>query len=88
MRGFSAKLENKSPHPNSLARGEGNYRVITKISGNLLRLDDDSVTLGVEAFEYQVFIAESARRALQGHVARRSACTRFTITTAIRRGAG
>jgi Holliday junction DNA helicase RuvA len=42
--------------------------VITKISGNLLRLDDDSATLGVEAFEYQVFIAESTRRALQGQV--------------------
>jgi len=38
--------------------------MITKISGNLLRLDDDSATLGVEAFEYQVFIAESSRRAL------------------------
>jgi holliday junction DNA helicase RuvA len=39
--------------------------VITKISGNLLRLDDDSATLSVEAFEYQVFIAESTRRSLQ-----------------------
>jgi Holliday junction DNA helicase RuvA len=38
--------------------------VITKISGNLLRLDDDSATLAVEAFEYQVFIAESTRRSL------------------------
>jgi holliday junction DNA helicase RuvA len=42
--------------------------VITKISGNLLRLDDDSATVGVEAFEYQVFIAESTRRALQPQV--------------------
>jgi len=42
--------------------------VITKISGTLLRLDDDSATLGVEAFEYQVFIAESSRRALQQQV--------------------
>src|SRR6476661_9641302 len=42
--------------------------MITKISGNLLRLDDDSVTIGVEAFEYQVFIAESTRRALQSQV--------------------
>src|SRR4051812_14440491 len=42
--------------------------MITKISGNLLRLDDDSATLGVEAFEYQVFIAESSRRALQSQV--------------------
>jgi Holliday junction DNA helicase RuvA len=42
--------------------------VITKISGNLLRIDDDSATLGVEAFEYQVFIAESSRRALQARI--------------------
>jgi len=42
--------------------------VITKISGNLLRLDDDSATVGVEAFEYQVFIAESSRRALSAQV--------------------
>src|SRR6478672_3976785 len=42
--------------------------MITKISGNLLRLDDDSATLGVEAFEYQVFIAESSRRSLQPQV--------------------
>ena len=42
--------------------------MITKISGTLLRLDDDSATLGVEAFEYQVFIAESSRRALQAQV--------------------
>jgi len=42
--------------------------VITKISGALLRLEDDSATLGVEAFEYQVFIAESSRRALQSQI--------------------
>ncbi len=42
--------------------------MITKISGNLLRLDDESATVGVEAFEYQVFIAESTRRALQSQV--------------------
>ena len=35
--------------------------MITKISGNLLRLDNDSATLAIEAFEYQVFIAESTR---------------------------
>ena len=39
--------------------------MITKISGNLLRLDDDSATLAAEPFEYQVFIAESTRRSLQ-----------------------
>jgi Holliday junction DNA helicase RuvA len=42
--------------------------VITKISGNLLRLDEESATVGVEAFEYQVFIAESTRRVLQSQV--------------------
>ena len=42
--------------------------MITKISGTLLRLDDDSATLGVEAFEYQVFIAESSRRTLQSQI--------------------
>ena len=42
--------------------------MITKISGNLLRLDDESATLAAEPFEYQVFIAESSRRALQSLV--------------------
>jgi Holliday junction DNA helicase RuvA len=39
--------------------------VITRISGQLLKLDDDSATIGVEAFEYQVYIAEFSRRQLQ-----------------------
>ncbi|HYN00152.1 MAG TPA: Holliday junction branch migration protein RuvA, partial [Aestuariivirgaceae bacterium] len=39
--------------------------MITRISGQLLRLDNDSATLGIEAFEYQVFIAEFSRRQLQ-----------------------
>jgi Holliday junction DNA helicase RuvA len=39
--------------------------VITKITGNLMRLDDDSATLDCPPLEYQVFIAESTRRALQ-----------------------
>lgn len=42
--------------------------MITRISGQLLRLDDDSATLEVEAFEYQVFIAESSRRPLQAQL--------------------
>lgn len=42
--------------------------MITRISGQLLRLDDDSATLGIEAFEYQVFIAEFTRRQLQASV--------------------
>ena len=52
----------------SNATWRGRSNVITKISGNLLRLDDDSATVEVEAFEYQVFIAESTRRAVQGQV--------------------
>jgi Holliday junction DNA helicase RuvA len=39
--------------------------VITKISGTLLLLGDDSATLDCAPFNYQVFIAESSRRALQ-----------------------
>ncbi|MEX2175686.1 MAG: Holliday junction branch migration protein RuvA [Pirellulaceae bacterium] len=42
--------------------------MITKISGQLLHLGDDFATLGVEAFEYQVFVAEFTRRQLQAHV--------------------
>jgi holliday junction DNA helicase RuvA len=42
--------------------------MITKISGTLLRLDDDSATLDCPPLEYQVFIAESSRRALQAQV--------------------
>jgi Holliday junction DNA helicase RuvA len=42
--------------------------MITKISGRLLAATDDSATLAVDAFEYQVFIAESTRRALQHRV--------------------
>lgn len=42
--------------------------MITKISGNLIHLDDDSATLDCSPFEYQVFIAESTRRALQSLV--------------------
>jgi holliday junction DNA helicase RuvA len=54
--------------------------VITKISGNLLRLDDDSVTLEGAPFEYQVFIAESTRRALQSLVGQAiSLCTIYTL---------
>lgn len=42
--------------------------MITKVSGTLQRLDDDSATLACAPFEYQVFIAESSRRALQAQV--------------------
>jgi Holliday junction resolvasome, DNA-binding subunit len=42
--------------------------VITKVSGKLLRLDDESATLDCPPLEYQVFIAESSRRSLQSLV--------------------
>jgi Holliday junction DNA helicase RuvA len=45
--------------------------VITKISGTLLSLDDDSATLALEPLEYQVYIAESSRRALQQKIGER-----------------
>ena len=39
--------------------------MITKITGKLLRLADDSATLAIEPFEYDVFIPDYARRQLQ-----------------------
>jgi holliday junction DNA helicase RuvA len=42
--------------------------VITKITGNLIRVDDDQAVLQIDAFEYQVLIPEFARRQLQPHV--------------------
>ena len=39
--------------------------MITKITGQLLRLTDEAATLGVEAFEYEVFVPEFTRRQLQ-----------------------
>ena len=42
--------------------------MITKITGPLLRLGDDSAALAGEPFEYQVFVAESTRRQLQAHL--------------------
>jgi holliday junction DNA helicase RuvA len=39
--------------------------MITKITGLLLRLDEESATLDCPPLEYQVFIAESSRRSLQ-----------------------
>lgn len=38
--------------------------MITKISGLLSQLDDDSATLRIDAFEYQVFVADFTRRQL------------------------
>jgi holliday junction DNA helicase RuvA len=45
--------------------------MITKISGNLVRLGEDSVTLQIEPFEYEVYISEATRRALQQQVGQR-----------------
>jgi Holliday junction DNA helicase RuvA len=45
--------------------------VITKITGTLLSLDDDSATLEAEPLEYQVYIAESSRRSLQQKIGER-----------------
>jgi Holliday junction DNA helicase RuvA len=39
--------------------------LITKISGRLLAVSEDELTLGVGAFEYQILIPEFARRRLQ-----------------------
>jgi holliday junction DNA helicase RuvA len=39
--------------------------VITKITGQLLALDEETATLGVGAFEYEVLIPEFSRRQLQ-----------------------
>jgi Holliday junction DNA helicase RuvA len=42
--------------------------VISKISGQLILLQDEFATLAVSPFEYQVFISEYTRRQLQGRV--------------------
>lgn len=38
--------------------------MITRITGKLLKIQDDSALLQVDPFEYQVFISEATRRAL------------------------
>lgn len=42
--------------------------MITKIKGKLLSVDENQVTLAIDAFEYQVLIPEFARRQLQPKV--------------------
>lgn len=42
--------------------------MITKLSGQLIHVDDDRATLGVDAFEYEVLIPDLVRRQLQGMV--------------------
>ena len=38
--------------------------MITKIKGLLLSVGDDALTLAVEAYEYQIYIPDFARRQL------------------------
>jgi holliday junction DNA helicase RuvA len=42
--------------------------LITKITGQLIALDDDALTLGINAFEYEVLIPEFTRRRLQQEI--------------------
>jgi Holliday junction DNA helicase RuvA len=42
--------------------------MITKITGRLLSIAEDSLTLGIDAFEYEVRIPEFTRRQLQSRV--------------------
>ena len=42
--------------------------VITKISGKLVQVSPTEATVGVGAFEYQVFIPEFVRRQLQARI--------------------
>ncbi|MFO0869390.1 MAG: Holliday junction branch migration protein RuvA [Pirellulales bacterium] len=42
--------------------------MITRISGKLLALSDDTATLGIEAFEYEVLVPDFTRRQLQPHL--------------------
>ncbi len=42
--------------------------MITKIKGRLLSVGDDVLTLAVEAYEYQIYIPEFARRQLQSQL--------------------
>ncbi|MCA9267106.1 MAG: Holliday junction DNA helicase RuvA [Planctomycetales bacterium] len=42
--------------------------MITKITGKLLRVGDETLTLAIEAFEYEVMIPEFTRRQLQGRL--------------------
>jgi Holliday junction DNA helicase RuvA len=42
--------------------------LITKISGKLLAVSENQVTLGIDAFEYEVAIPELTRRALQSRL--------------------
>lgn len=43
----------------------GNNSLITKITGKLVHLSETAATLGIGAFEYEVFVPEFVRRQLQ-----------------------
>jgi Holliday junction DNA helicase RuvA len=51
--------------------------LITKITGKLLAIHEENLTLAVEAFEYEVLIPEFTRRQLQGRLG--EAVSLFTI---------
>jgi Holliday junction DNA helicase RuvA len=42
--------------------------LITKITGKLVTLNEDVLTLGIDAFEYEVLIPDFSRRQLQGQI--------------------
>ena len=42
--------------------------MITKLTGKLLSVDDDSVTVSVDPFEYEVLIPDFNRRQLQSQL--------------------
>lgn len=54
--------------PQSELRNPKFFRMITKITGKLLSLDDESVTLGIDAFEYEVRVPEFTWRQLQSKI--------------------
>ncbi len=57
--------DSRFPHPDSRF-----FPVITKITGQLLRLNDEDLVLRVGAFDYEVLIPEFTRRRLQGEIGR------------------
>ena len=62
----------------------GRPKLITKITGQLAALQNDTLTLKIDAFEYEVLIPEFTRRQLQSEMNQRSACTRSSTSKATR----
>jgi Holliday junction DNA helicase RuvA len=48
--------------------GNGAFPLITKITGRVLNVDDDSLTIAIDAFEYRALIPEFVRRQLQNRL--------------------